>query len=99
MAGNKSFCPDWASPPGDTIVDVLQERGVSIAEFADQIGQPRRNVGDLLDGRTAITISLARQLHQVLGASVEFWMARDLQYREDIERRNSLVASNARNTT
>jgi hypothetical protein len=24
---NTSFNPDWASPPGDTILDLLEERG------------------------------------------------------------------------
>ena len=33
-----SFEPDWLSPPGDTIADVLEERGWSQAEFAQRIG-------------------------------------------------------------
>ncbi|MCH7992312.1 MAG: hypothetical protein IIC35_07840, partial [Gemmatimonadetes bacterium] len=41
---------------------------------------------DLLEGRAAITIEVARRLQRVLGASVEFWMSRDYQYRQDISR-------------
>jgi len=44
---------------------------------------------DLLQGRATITIGIARQLERVLGASVEFWMSRDFQYRQDIARLHS----------
>jgi HTH-type transcriptional regulator/antitoxin HigA len=84
MSSAKAFCPDWASAPGETIADVLRERNISIEEFAGRIGKTRAEVTDLLCGRLAITIGLARQLEQVLGASIEFWMARDFQYRQQI---------------
>lgn len=82
MARSDDFRPDWASAPGDTIVDILHERHVSTAEFAERIGQSVDSTKDLLQGRTTITIALARSLERVLGASVEFWMSRDFQYRE-----------------
>ena len=31
------FAPDWVSPPGDTIADVLEERGWTQAEFARRL--------------------------------------------------------------
>jgi plasmid maintenance system antidote protein VapI/Zn-dependent peptidase ImmA (M78 family) len=82
MPSTEAFCPDWASAPGDTIADILRERSVSIGEFARRIGRTKEEAVDLLRGRSAITIGLARQLERVLGGSVEFWMARDFQYRQ-----------------
>lgn len=84
MPSARAFCPDWASAPGETIADVLRERNVGVEEFAQQIGKTRAEAMDLLRGRLAITIGLARRLGQVLGGSVEFWMARDFQYRQQI---------------
>ncbi len=84
MATEQEFRPDWVSPPGDTIGDLLRERQLSITEFAQRIGQTPEHVRDLLQGRLTITIAIARQLERVLGASVEFWMSRDFQYRHDI---------------
>lgn len=78
------FRPDWASAPGETIADILRERNFAINEFAERIGQSNEQVKDLLGGRSTITIGLARQLEQVLGGSVEFWMARDFQYQQQI---------------
>lgn len=85
---NSEFHPNWASAPGDTIVDILRERKLSKSEFARRIEYEIEDVMDLLQGRTAITLATARRLEQVLGGSVEFWMARDFQYRQDIARIN-----------
>lgn len=86
MPSGHEFRPDWASAPGDTIADILAERDLSLADFAQRIGQTPEHATDLLQGRATITIRIARLLEQVLGASVEFWMSRDFQYREDIAR-------------
>jgi HTH-type transcriptional regulator/antitoxin HigA len=86
MASKRAFRPDWATAPGDTIADLLRERGLSVAEFARRMGYAAEDMHDLLQGRSAISIAVARQLEQVLGSSVEFWMSRDFQYREDAER-------------
>src|SRR5689334_16798652 len=85
---NEEFRPNWASAPGDTILDILRERNLSENEFAHQINYELADTRDLLQGRIVITLALARQLSQVLGASIEFWMARDFQYRQDIARFN-----------
>jgi len=88
-----AFSPDWASAPGDTIADILRERGISIPEFGVQIGCTPEHVEDLLQGRAAITIAIARRLSEALGGSVEFWMSRDFQYREDVARLEALRAT------
>lgn len=86
MASAQEFRPDWASAPGETIADILAERDISLRDFARRIGQSVESTSDLLEGRAAITIAIARQLQHVLGGSVEFWMSRDFHYRENIAR-------------
>ena len=86
MVDDTDFQPDWLSPPGATIVDVLKERGISAERLARSLARSREDVQDLFEGRMMITIDLARRLEEVLGASVEFWMARELQYRADARR-------------
>jgi HTH-type transcriptional regulator / antitoxin HigA len=78
------FQPNWASAPGDTIADILRERNISIGEFAQKIDYKLEDVKDLIQGRTTITLSIARRLEEVLGASVEFWMVRDLNYWQNV---------------
>lgn len=86
MTSSQEFFPDWVSAPGDTITDILQERGLSEADFARHLGQTLEEVRNLLRGHSTITIAIARQLEKILGASVAFWMSRDFQYRQDISR-------------
>lgn len=82
----QEFRPDWTSAPGDTISDILRERSLSQTEFAERIEHTLEGVKDLLQGRATITLEVARRLERVLGASVEFWMSRDFQFRQDIAR-------------
>lgn len=86
MDSSQEFKPDWASAPGDTISDILRERDLSEEEFAHLMGHHLEYVRDLLQGRATITLAVARKLESCLGASVEFWMSRDFQYRQDIAR-------------
>ena len=39
---NASFAPDWASPPGDTIADLIEERGWTQAESRRTTGLQRQ---------------------------------------------------------
>jgi addiction module HigA family antidote len=86
MTRKHEFRPDWASAPGDTIADILQDRKLSVAAFAQRIEETPERATDLLQGRASITLAMARRLQRVLGASVEFWMSRDYQYRQDVSR-------------
>ena len=86
MTSIEEFHPDWATAPGDTIADILKERTLSTIEFARAIGFTPEDASALLEGRGTITIAIARELKRVLGASVEFWISRDYQYRQDISR-------------
>lgn len=82
------FRPDWASAPGETISDMLSERGLSVDNFAARMGWTTKSAEDLLDGKATITVDVARKLSKVIGGSLQFWMARDGQYRDDASRLN-----------
>lgn len=84
MPSRPSFSPDWVSPPGDTILDILRARKMSHEVFASQVGQELVKVQQLLSGVTPITLDLAERLERVLGAPHTFWMIRDLQFRKHL---------------
>lgn len=86
MTEETSFSPNWLSPPGETIAEILRERRMSSLEFAKQMGQTAQDVEDLLCGRAQIGKEVAQRLSGLLGASASFWMNRELQYREDAQR-------------
>jgi len=86
MTSEYAFLPDWASSPGETISDILEERGLSLNNFAELIGHTAEQARDLLRGRLSITSELAQRLEGAIGASATFWMRRETHYRELIER-------------
>jgi plasmid maintenance system antidote protein VapI len=86
MTKTDEFQPSWASAPGETIADILEERGLSLADFAEKIGQTSTYVADLIAGRAFISGEIARRLEAILGSSAEFWTRREHQYRNDAAR-------------
>lgn len=84
---NAGFQPDWVSIPGDTIDDLLEEKGWSQAEFAQRCGYTTKHVSLLINGKASITEDTAIKLERVLGSSARFWMTREAQYRESVARK------------
>ena len=84
MSKTKSFQPDWASIPGKTILDVLEEKKVSIKEFSNSMGFTKETATDLFNGSFEINKGIAVQLEKTIGGSAQFWINRQVQYQEDL---------------
>ena len=74
-----------ASPPGDTIADILEERGWSPEDLADKMGMTVAYIRLLLKGAAPITEGVAILLVQALGSTKEFWLKREEQYRAKLQ--------------
>lgn len=86
MSNVESFTPRWASPPGHTIQALLRRNDIDVQTFASRLGTSRSLADGLLDGREPITVDIATRLSVTLGATKEFWVSRDCQYRDDLAR-------------
>ncbi|HEV7667029.1 MAG TPA: helix-turn-helix domain-containing protein [Thermoanaerobaculia bacterium] len=86
MIESRTFNPDWISPPGDTIEDLLEERNWTQAELAKRTGFTPKHVNELVKGKATLTPDAARRLSSVLGAPVEFWLVREAKYQAALER-------------
>ena len=73
---------DWASPPGDTIADALDELGMTQVEMATRTGFSEKHIHQLIEGKAAITAEAALKLEAVFGEPAHFWLRREAQYRE-----------------
>jgi len=83
------FEPDWVSPPGDTIAELLEERGWTQEELAQRIDYSSKHVSQLINGKVPLTDDAAVRLNSVLGVSVSFWLTREAQYRERLARQEA----------
>jgi len=81
-----AFEPDFISPPGDTLEDVLEERGMSQIELAGRMGRTPKLINEIVKGKARITPETALQLERVLDIPASFWSARESRYREVLAR-------------
>ena len=87
---------NWSSSPGSTIVDVLKEKSISESDFCSILNISSSQCKGVISGYNEITEDIASKLVQTLGASTEFWLEREAQYRETL---NSLSSSEKVKTT
>src|SRR5690606_26956591 len=74
------FAPNWVSAPGETIIDILEDRDISVSVFSNLIGEDLDTIENLLAGNQRIERDLASKLTESLGFSKEFWIRRDQLY-------------------
>ena len=77
----RPFDPDWVSPPGETIADLLEEKNWTQAELANRLGASRKYVSQLISGKVSLSETVAVKLERVLGSTVRFWLNREAGYR------------------
>lgn len=82
---DKTFRPNWISAPGDSINEILKDKGITLARFALQLSESIETVNDLIKGQLEINQELAQKLEIAIGATAEFWIAREKKYREELK--------------
>jgi len=83
---NLSYRPTAVSPPGDTLAELIEERGIAQAELARRMGRPINAINEMVLGAKEITEDTALELERVLGTPAHFWLARESRYREYLAR-------------
>jgi HTH-type transcriptional regulator/antitoxin HigA len=88
--GEKKLYPlgdtDWAVPPGETLLELLEERGMSQRDLARRTGLSPKHVNKLLHGLVPLSADVAVRLERVTGLPANFWNRREANYRSDLER-------------
>lgn len=75
-----------AVPPGATIREQLENRGMSQKEFSLRMGMSEKHISRLINGKVELTPDVALRLESVLGLSAKFWNSRESTYREQLSR-------------
>lgn len=78
-AGYIEFSPNYAVPPGWTLSDLLEERGMSQADLARRTDLSLEYIDQLIEGLVPL---VALRLESVTGAPARFWLKRESTYQE-----------------
>lgn len=93
MAADIRYIPELDAPvaPGDTIREILEDRGITQADFATRLGKSEKFVSQLINGKASLTHESAIELERVLGVPSSFWNAAEAQYRDALARRTQTL--------
>ena len=72
------------SCPGDTLAEIITNKGMSQTELASRMGRPLKTINEIIMGKTAITPETALQLQRVLGPTAHFWLNYEKTYRLEL---------------
>ena len=84
--GELKYKPDFVTPPGETLEEILETIGMSQVDLARRMGRPIKTINEIIKGKTGITPETALQLELVLDTPASFWINREKRYRESLAR-------------
>jgi addiction module HigA family antidote len=80
-----TYAPDFVSPPGETLAEILKKRKITRTEFASRMKLPKKTINQLIKGKAEITVRTAYKIELALGVpSARFWIERERLYRESL---------------
>lgn len=82
----KPWRPDWGVPPGEILLEALEDRQMTQSELARRMDRPIKTINEIVNGKAAITPDTAIQLERTLGISASFWNQLETLYREHLAR-------------
>ena len=76
------FEPDYAVPPGATLLETITALGIDQKELAFRLHTTESRVSQIIIGRAALSDELANKLELVTGVPARIWNRLELHYRE-----------------
>jgi HTH-type transcriptional regulator/antitoxin HigA len=85
------YVPDYALPPGETLVEVLADRGMSQAELARRTGLSTKHINQIVLGAASLSAETALRLEHVTGVPAQVWTELEADYQVARTRREELA--------
>lgn len=85
MSLDAEFRPAWASPPNETLRELMHRKGLPKAVLASVLGVAESELTRTLDGELPIDDARAERLAAQIGGSPRFWLTREAQYRQALK--------------
>jgi plasmid maintenance system antidote protein VapI len=83
MSSFDTFKPDWVSPPGETLRQVLSMQNIQQEELIDILGIDPIN--NFFNGLIPITEEIASSLETLVNVPAKFWIKRESLYRDSLK--------------
>src|ERR1700733_2393273 len=90
MAAKYAFQPDYVVPPGETLRETLEAKGLSQGDLAVRIGLNEKTVSQIINGIAPISFETAEKLEMATGVPASFWNRLEVDYREGLAQREEM---------
>jgi HTH-type transcriptional regulator/antitoxin HigA len=80
MTTNQVLYSDLALPPGEYLLEVLQEKGIRPTELAQVLSCSTLALNEMIQGKVPITTEIAWQLERFLGVPATLWIGLQAEY-------------------
>lgn len=84
--GKQEFNPDYAVPPGETLLETIRALELTPKELALRMGRPVKTINEIIKGVAAITPETSLKLEKVTRVPASFWNNAEANYRERLAR-------------
>ncbi len=68
------FCRELIIHPGETLQEVIEDRGMTRRELAARTGVSDKHISTVINGSKSISVSFAKKLEYALGIESSFWI-------------------------
>jgi plasmid maintenance system antidote protein VapI len=82
----KALKLDYSCPPGDTLLEVLEERELAVSQVALDAGLSEQVIVRLLSGTEQLSPEIAAGLERGLGIPAQFWLNLESHWRSFLMR-------------
>ena len=82
------FEPDYVVAPGETLLEVLEEKGMTQVELARRTGLTAKHVNQIVKGQASITAETATKLERATAVPARVWLGLQATYDEGASRLN-----------
>lgn len=81
--GNRlPYEPDYAVPPGETLLETISGLGMDQKELATRLGLSEKHVSQMINGHVPVSYDVADKLELVTGVPARLWNNLEMNYRE-----------------
>jgi addiction module HigA family antidote len=76
------YLPDYAVPPGETLVEILDSLDMTQVELAKRSGRPVKTINEIIKNKATITPGTALQFERILDMPASFWNNLEKNYQD-----------------
>ena len=80
------YLPNYTVPPGNTLAEVLDERGMSQTELAQRTDLSPKHINRIVNGHVQISTDVAIRLERATDVPARLWLSLEATYQEHLAR-------------